>query len=72
LTLAGIRAVLGTAGAAALVRTLGHVLYGVSLADPLVYAAVLAILGAVAVGAAALPAWRAARLAPLDAVREAR
>jgi ABC-type antimicrobial peptide transport system permease subunit len=72
LTLAGIGAVLGTAGAAALVRTLGHVLYGVSLADPLVYAAVLAILGAVAAGAAALPAWRAARLAPLDAVREAR
>jgi ABC-type antimicrobial peptide transport system permease subunit len=72
LTLAGAGAAIGLGAAAALVRVLRHVLYGVSIADPAVYAAVLLVLGLVAAAAALFPAWRAARMDPLKALREAR
>jgi len=45
-------------------------LYGVGATDPVTYAAVIALLVAVTVAACLLPAWRAARVSPLAALRE--
>jgi ABC-type antimicrobial peptide transport system permease subunit len=45
-------------------------LFGVSATDPLTFAAVALLLLAVASGAAWIPAWRAASIEPLDALRE--
>jgi putative ABC transport system permease protein len=44
-------------------------LYGVRATDPATYAAVVVVLVTVALGASLLPAWRAARLDPLAALR---
>ncbi|MGZ8378357.1 MAG: ABC transporter permease [Gemmatirosa sp.] len=66
--LAGV--VLGTLGALALGRVLGALLHGVSGHDPLVLASVVAVLTAVAAGAAWLPARRASRIAPSIALRQ--
>ncbi len=60
---------LGIAGAFALQRVIASQLYGVSPTDLTVIAAVSALLGAVALGAALLPAWWAARIDPLVALR---
>jgi putative ABC transport system permease protein len=66
-TLTGVG--LGLFAAAAVARGLRGLLYGVSAGDPRVYAAVVVVLVAVGVLASALPAWRAARLSPLAALR---
>ncbi|HEU4893775.1 MAG TPA: hypothetical protein VFT47_19610 [Vicinamibacterales bacterium] len=54
--------------------TLGGVirgqLFGVSLVDPITLAAVAAVLGASALVASFIPAWRASRLDPGSALRE--
>lgn len=51
-------------------RLVSAFLYGVTASDPLTMVFSAAILGAVAIGAAILPAWRAARMDPVSAVRD--
>jgi ABC-type antimicrobial peptide transport system permease subunit len=60
---------LGIAGALLLSRLLVAVLYEVSPTDPLVLAAASAILGGVATVACLIPAVRATRLNPVEALR---
>jgi len=67
--LSGVGLLLGLAGAIALSRTLRSVLYGVTNTDPLTYALVTALLGAVAIAATWIPASRAARVSPLIAMK---
>jgi putative ABC transport system permease protein len=67
LTLTGIAA--GLIAAFALTRFLGSLLYGVSAADPLNIAAVVAIFAFVALAACYIPARRAMRVDPLVALR---
>lgn len=67
--LALIGVVLGTAAAFGLTRLIAGLLYGVKPWDPLVFISVPVILSAVALFAAWLPARRAARIDPLEALR---
>jgi putative ABC transport system permease protein len=60
---------LGLAGAFALTRLLESQLYGVAPLDPLVFAGAAALLAAVALAAAILPALRAARTDPMQTLR---
>jgi ABC-type antimicrobial peptide transport system permease subunit len=59
----------GLAGALAVTRVLRALLFEVSATDPLTFAAVVALLAAVALVAAYLPARRAARVDPAVALR---
>jgi ABC-type antimicrobial peptide transport system permease subunit len=59
----------GTVSAAAASRALRTLLFDVSPADPLTYAAVLALFAAVACAAVVVPARRALRVDPLVALR---
>ncbi|MGH9456082.1 MAG: ABC transporter permease [Thermoanaerobaculia bacterium] len=68
-TLLGLGAVLGLAGALAGTRIVGRFLYGLSPTDPLTFAAILALLGGIALLAGYFPARRAARVDPLVAIR---
>ena len=61
---------LGLALALAISRLLGSLLYGLSAADPLTFAAAAAALTVVALAACLLPARRAATTDPLAALRE--
>ncbi len=67
LTVVGI--VVGMASALALTRFIASVLFGVEARDPLVFAAAPAILIAVAFLAAWIPARRASRVDPMEALR---
>ena len=67
LTAAGI--VLGLAGAAAAGRVMRSLLFDISPTDPVTFASVPLLLGAGALIACALPALRASRIAPLEALR---
>jgi putative ABC transport system permease protein len=69
LRLAAIGLAIGVALALALSRTLTSLLYETTGTDPLTFAAVVGVLGAVAVVASYLPARRAARIPPVDALR---
>jgi putative ABC transport system permease protein len=60
----------GLAGALALSQVLRSQLYGVLPSDPAVMAASTALLLAVTTAACSIPAWRATRLAPSDALRD--
>ena len=60
---------IGVAGALALQRVIASWLYGVSAVDPFVFAIVIAMMSAVAFGAAFLPARRAATVDPVLALR---
>ena len=64
---AGIAA--GVVSALFLTRLMSGLLYGVAPRDPRTFAAVTVILFAVALAASAVPAFRAARVDPLDALR---
>ncbi len=50
-------------------QTVAHFFRGVDVVDPATYAAVAAVLGGAAIAASWIPARRAARLDPLDALR---
>lgn len=70
----GLRLVLiggaiGLAGALVLTQLLSGLLFGVSARDPLTFAGIISILAAVALLACYLPARRAMKLDPLDALR---
>jgi len=67
LVLAGVA--IGIAGAAALARLLGSILFGVKPLDPLTFGALAAALAAVALVACYLPARRATATDPLVALR---
>ncbi len=56
--------------ALATTRYIGSFLFDLTPTDPMTLAISVALLGAVAMGAALLPAWRAARVDPMDALRE--
>jgi predicted permease len=67
--LAGAGIVCGVVAAALLTRLMSSLLFGVSAYDPLTYVAVAAALGGTAVLASYLPARRAARVDPAEALR---
>ena len=68
-TLAAIGLAIGGAGALVLSRFLSGFLFEVTATDPGTYAAVAAALLLVAVGASLVPARRATRVDPIDALR---
>jgi len=70
----GVRMVLiglvaGMAVALAVTRLLGTLLFGVKTRDPLTFVAIAALLSVVAMLACCIPAWRATRVDPLEALR---
>src|SRR5262249_61652568 len=67
--MAGLGIVIGIAAAAALTRLMSALLFGVGPHDPATFAAVAAALFAIALAAALVPAWRAARIDPAVALR---
>ena len=69
IVLAGIGIVCGMGAAALMTRAMSALLFGVSAYDPLTYAAVALALGATALLASYLPARRASRIDPADALR---
>jgi ABC-type antimicrobial peptide transport system permease subunit len=60
---------IGIGGAAVLGRLLRQFLFDVSAVDPLTFVMIPAVLIVVAIGACYIPARRASRIAPLDAIR---
>ncbi len=60
---------LGLVAAAGLTQLMKSMLFGISPVDPVTYAAVVALLAAVAVVASYLPARRAAAVDPVEALR---
>jgi predicted permease len=67
--LAGAGVTLGIVGALAASRVLSGFLFGVTPSDPAVFVAVPALLGFVALGACLIPARRASRVDPVEALR---
>ncbi len=61
--------VLGTAVALSLTRLMGSLLYQVSPRDPLAFGSAFVILTVVALAACFVPAWRATRINPVQALR---
>jgi ABC-type antimicrobial peptide transport system permease subunit len=70
LTLAGMGVAIGLGAAAGLMRLMKSLLFGISSLDPVTFAAVPFILIAAAVLATYLPARRAAKVDPLNALRD--
>ena len=66
----GVGIAIGLAGALVLVRFMTSLLFDIPPADPLTFFAVSALLAAVALAAALIPARRAAGVDPMRALRE--
>jgi predicted permease len=69
LTLAGAGILLGSAAALAFTRVLAGLLYEVGTNDPTTFVFVALLLGLVALAACLLPAWRASKIEPMEALR---
>jgi ABC-type antimicrobial peptide transport system permease subunit len=69
MTLASAGMAVGLFGAFAITRLMSSLLYEVSAADPVTFAAVAALLSAVAMLACYVPAWRAMKVDPIVALR---
>jgi putative ABC transport system permease protein len=67
LALAGLA--LGLTSATVLSRLLTRFLYGVTPTDPVTFGVAIVLVGGVALAACAIPAWRAARVDPMVALR---
>jgi ABC-type antimicrobial peptide transport system permease subunit len=67
--LAGVGLTIGVVLALLLTRTISSLLYETAGADPVTFAAVVLILGGVALLACYMPARRASRIAPTEALR---
>ena len=70
LALTGTGVVVGAATAAGTTRLLGDLLYKVNPRDPMAFGAALVLLGMSSALACVVPAWRAARLDPVRALRQ--
>jgi putative ABC transport system permease protein len=70
LGLAAIGLAIGLAGAVAASRLLSKMLFEVKPGDPMTYAGVIVLLGAVALAASYIPARRATKVDPLIALRQ--
>ena len=70
LALTGAGVLLGAGSALLLTRLLGNLLYKVSPRDPLAFGTAVTVMAVVALAACLLPAWRAARIDPMRALRE--
>ena len=68
-SMTGIGLLFGILGAFVLARLLSSLLYEVKPADPLTFVAVVLMLGVVSLLASYIPAWRAARVDPMVALR---
>ena len=66
---AGVGAVAGICGGFALARVLNHLLFGISAADPISYAGAAVVMALAVAIACGVPAWRAARVDPMVALR---
>ncbi|HSJ09870.1 MAG TPA: ABC transporter permease [Longimicrobiales bacterium] len=66
--LAGMGVVAGAVGALWLGTIIASQLHGISATDPLTFGVAVLLVMGVAIGAAAVPAWRAARTSPLSAL----
>jgi putative ABC transport system permease protein len=69
LTLTGFGIGLGLIGAVAASQAIAAMLFGISTLDPTTYLGVILLLVAVSMIACAVPAWRAARIDPMVALR---
>jgi putative ABC transport system permease protein len=69
MTLAGLGALIGVAGALLASRALAALLFGISRFDPLTYFTAVVLLSSVSVVACSVPAWRASRIDPMVALR---
>jgi putative ABC transport system permease protein len=67
LTLTGVA--MGLAGTLVLTRLISSLLYGVRATDPATFVGVAVLLTGVALAASSVPAWRAARTVPMNALR---
>jgi len=64
-----LRLAAGLPASLVLARLIASLLSGVSAFDPVTFAAMCAVLSAVALPAGYLPAWRASRIDPMSALR---
>jgi ABC-type antimicrobial peptide transport system permease subunit len=68
--IAAVGAMLGLAGALAATRVLRSLLYGVAPSDPVTFAGIVVILVSAVLAASWLPARRAMRVQPAEALRD--
>jgi putative ABC transport system permease protein len=69
MSMAGIGVTIGLSGAVIASRSLMTLLFGISRLDPFTYVGVVALLVVVSMIACAVPAWRAAKIDPMVALR---
>jgi putative ABC transport system permease protein len=69
MSLAAIGVGIGVLGAFGLARTIRGLLFGVPADDPVVFVSIALLLSLVALAAVSIPAWRASRIDPLQALR---